>query len=195
MKPRIVNPPGSDYRAFISSIGVENASRYPDRRTHQRGGLSQLQEEFFRVFYDQRGAGLSPRFDEGVVDFETYLQDLDAVISLFLEKKWAETGIEENQVYLMGRSFGGTLATGYVNRFPERVKDADSFRTHYYPGAVDGWYWEPGGTFQFGIEGGRTIRERFDLHLEVKKPFTEAFNAYGGSPLHVNLGVGARLGR
>ena len=68
--------PGSDYRAFISQIGIENASRYPAERTISNGGLSQLQDEYYCVFYDQRGAGLSPRFEPGEVDFDMYVADL-----------------------------------------------------------------------------------------------------------------------
>ncbi len=71
--------PGGDYRAFISQIGVENASRYPNERIINNGGLSQLQDTYYCVFYDQRGAGLSPRFDKGAVDFDIYVADLDAV--------------------------------------------------------------------------------------------------------------------
>ena len=87
-------------------------------------------------------------------------------------------------------------ATGeYEHVFLARLEHTDFYRTHYYDGAVDGWYWDPGGTFQIGLEGGWTIRGRYDIHLEAKVPFTEEFNAYGGSPLHVNLGVGKRFGR
>ncbi|WP_167611919.1 alpha/beta fold hydrolase [Maribellus sediminis] len=115
--------PGSDYRAMISQIGVENASRYPDERTITNGGLSQLQDEYFCVFYDQRGAGLSPRYDKGEVNFDLYVEDLDAIIDYYLNKKSRETGIQENQVYLFAWSYGGTLATGYINKHPEKVKD------------------------------------------------------------------------
>ena len=115
--------PGSDYRALISQKGVENASRYPSERTITNGGLSQLQDEYYCVFYDQRGAGLSPRFELGEVDFDMYVSDLDAVIDYYLQKKANETGIVDDQVYLLAWSFGGILATGYINEHPERVID------------------------------------------------------------------------
>jgi proline iminopeptidase len=94
--------PGSDYRAFISQIGVENASRYPNERTITSGGLSRLQDEYYCVFFDQRGAGLSPRFDKGTINFNMYVADLDAVIDYHLQKKKNETGIVDDQIYLMG---------------------------------------------------------------------------------------------
>ena len=119
--------PGSDYRAFISQIGVENASRYPDERTVTNGGLSQLQDEYYCVFYDQRGAGLSPRFDKGEVNFDLYIADLDAIIDFYLAKKHAETGILESQVHIVCWSYGGTLATGYINRHPDKIKNMVSY--------------------------------------------------------------------
>ena len=50
-----------------------------------------------------------------------------------------------------------------------------------------------GGMFQFGIDGGVTIKNKYDTHLEIKMPFTERFNSYGGSPFHVNPGPGYRF--
>lgn len=115
--------PGSDYRALISQIGEENASRYPDKRTIRNGGLSRLQDDYYCVFYDQRGAGLSPRFGKDKVSFALYLDDLDAIVDHFLQKKKNETGVTETQVYLVAWSYGGTLATGYINQYPSKVKN------------------------------------------------------------------------
>lgn len=122
--------PGSDYRAMISQIGVENASRYPEERSITNGGLSQLQDEYFCVFFDQRGAGLSTRYDKGEVSFDLYVEDLDAIIDYYLDQKAQETGIQENQVYIFAWSYGATLVTGYINRHPDRVKDV----VFYEPG-------------------------------------------------------------
>lgn len=124
--------PGSDYRAMISQKGVENASRYPEERTVTNGGLSQLQDAYFCVFYDQRGAGLSPRYDKGEVSFDLYVEDLDAIINYYLDKKSRETGIQDDQVYIVGWSYGGTLATGYLNEHPDKVKDL----ALYEPGPI-----------------------------------------------------------
>lgn len=130
--------PGSDYRPMISQKNIENASRYPDERTITNGGLSQLQSEFFCVFYDQRGGGLSPRFDRGEITFDIYLEDLNTIIDHFLQKKAAETGIVETQVYLFGWSYGGTLATGFINKYPSKVKDV----VLYEPGPLSKQVWD-----------------------------------------------------
>ncbi|MGW8316224.1 MAG: alpha/beta fold hydrolase [Bacteroidales bacterium] len=124
--------PGSDYRSMISQKGMENASRYPEERNVTNGGLSQLQDTYFCVFYDQRGAGLSPRFNKGEVTFDLYIEDLDAIIDYYLDKKFRETGIQETQVYIVGWSFGGTLATGYINEHPDKIKDL----VLYEPGPI-----------------------------------------------------------
>lgn len=130
--------PGGDYRAFISQIGIENASRYPSERDIVNGGLSQLQDEYYCVFYDQRGAGLSTRFEPGEVDFDMYVADLDAVIDYYLQKKDNKTGIVDNKVYLMGWSYGGILSTGYINKHPEKVIDI----AMYEPGPFTREAWD-----------------------------------------------------
>ena len=130
--------PGSDYRPMISQKGVENASRYPEERTITNGGISQLQDEYFCVFYDQRGGGLSPRFDEGELSFDLYVEDLNDIIDYYLQAKENETGISESQVYLFAWSYGGTLATGYINTYPEKVKDIVS----YEPGPLSKEVWD-----------------------------------------------------
>ena len=81
----------------------------------------------------------------------------------------------------------------YEKIYLNRIEHTDYYRTIYYNAAKDGWYKGAGGLFQFGIEGGFTVKGRYDIHLEVKLPFTEKFNSYGGSPMHVNLGLGYRF--
>ena len=130
--------PGSDYKAMISEFGVENASRYPSRRTHPNAGLTRLQDEYFLVFYDQRGAGLSTRHDRGVMDFDMYVADLDAVIDYYIQEKEDQTSLVDNQVYLMGWSYGGILSTGYVNAHPGKVKDI----IMYEPGPFSKENWD-----------------------------------------------------
>ena len=115
--------PGFDYRAMISQRGAEFAHRYPELRKEHNLGLSALQDEYFLVFYDRRGSGLSPRFDRGTVHFDDQLNDLHTVVDHFLEKKKTQTGQDDDQVYLFGWSFGGYLGTAYVNEHPQKVKD------------------------------------------------------------------------
>ncbi|MEL6276718.1 MAG: alpha/beta hydrolase [Bacteroidota bacterium] len=113
--------PGSDYRAFISENGIENASRYPEARTFPRLGLAQLADQYFCIFYDRRGSGLSPRFDRAALSLQDQIDDLDVLIQYFLELQAAQTGQAPGRVNLFGLSFGGYLATAYNNQHPNRV--------------------------------------------------------------------------
>ena len=155
--------PGIDYRPFISQVGQENASKYPDEREIQNGGLSQLQDEYYCVFFDQRGSGLSPRFDKGEIDFDLYIEDLHSIIDYYKQKKLDETGILEEQVYLFGWSFGGILATGYINKYPESIKDV----VFYEPGpfskeVVD--YFKENTTSVFGQVGNEWLEDYLLSH-------------------------------
>lgn len=100
----------------------------------------------------------------------------DEVAVGFYKKSWfIATTVECERIYL------------------NHIKHTEFYRTTYYEDAEDGWYRGAGGMFQFGIEGGGTINGKYDIHLEIKVPFTEKFNSYGGSPFHVNLGLGYRF--
>lgn len=124
--------PGSDYRALISQIGLENASRYPEKRILNNGGLNQLQDSYFCVFYDQRGSGLSPRFDKDDINFDIYLEDLNCVIKYYLTEKKEKTGVIDTKVNIFAWSFGGILSTGFINKYPDKVKDI----VFYEPGPL-----------------------------------------------------------
>jgi proline iminopeptidase len=197
--------PGSDYRAFISQTGIENASRYPSERNITNGGLSQLQDEYYCVFYDQRGAGLSPRFEPGEVDFDIYLADLDAVIDYYLQKKANETGIVDDQVYLLGWSYGGILSTGYINRYPERVKDVVMYETG--PFTREAWdYFIENTTSVFGqlgedwLEGYLLSHEHITPDTHERADYKMILGAFQANPeFHENTNtpmwrVGAFIG-
>ena len=81
----------------------------------------------------------------------------------------------------------------YEKIYLNHIEHTEFYRKTYYEDAKDGWYKGAGGMFQFGFEGGGTIKGKYDIHLEMKLPFTEKFNSYGGSPAHVNLGLGYRF--
>ena len=85
------------------------------------------------------------------------------------------------------------ITAEYEKIYLNKIEHTDFYRETYYENAEDGWYKGAGGMFQFGIEGGVTIQEKYDIHLEIKMPYTEKFNSYGGSPMHVNLGLGYRF--
>ena len=82
----------------------------------------------------------------------------------------------------------------YENIFLNKIEHSDFYKETYFEDVVDGWYKGAGGRFQFGVEGGVTVKKKLDAHLEVKLPFTEKFDSYRGSPMHVNLGIAYRSG-
>ncbi len=84
--------PGLDYRSLLP--------------------LKALSDEFFVVFYDQRGTGLSPRVGDDQLNLESYLADLDSLVDRFSAGR---------KVNLVGHSWGGKLVSSYVGRHPEKV--------------------------------------------------------------------------
>ena len=87
--------PGNDYRYLLP--------------------LKDLADEYFVVFYDQRGTGLSPRVDEEEHSLEISLKDLADIADYYSPDK---------QVYLIGHSWGAMLASGYMAQNPGRVSKA-----------------------------------------------------------------------
>jgi proline iminopeptidase len=93
--------PGGDYRSLVP---------LKDRRD----GYA-LTDEYFVVFWDQRGSGLSRRHDCGVYSLESVDGDLDALV---------EHVSPGRPVFFVGHSWGGQLATLYINHHPEKVAGA-----------------------------------------------------------------------
>ena len=87
--------PGGDYRSLL--------------------GLQALADDYFIVFYDQRGAGLSERVPAAQLTYQSSLQDLDAIIDLYGRGK---------PVFLFGHSWGAMLASGYLGYAPDKVSKA-----------------------------------------------------------------------
>lgn len=94
--------PGADYRYLLP--------------------FKDLADHGFRVvFYDQRGAGLSQRFNR-----DTYLREgRNVVNNLVYDELKAVIDhyrVKPNQkVFLLGHSWGGMLATGFTGRYPTLV--------------------------------------------------------------------------
>jgi proline iminopeptidase len=103
--------PGGDYRSML--------------RMGQRYGGFSLADDFFLVYWDQRGSGLSKRHDKDVLTLDIYTEDLNALVDRYA------TG---RQVYLIGHSWGGMYATQYINEYPTRVAGAVLIE----PGPLDG---------------------------------------------------------
>lgn len=74
--------------------------------------LKALSDDYFVVFYDQRGTGLSPRVDDSEQSLENSLNDLANIIDYYSPNE---------KVNIIGHSWGGMLASGYIARHPDRA--------------------------------------------------------------------------
>jgi proline iminopeptidase len=84
--------PGNDFRYLLS--------------------LKELSDQYFMIFYDQRGSGLSPRIDAAQLSHDNSVADLEAIATHF-----APNG----KVNIIGHSYGGMLATSFLSNNPGKV--------------------------------------------------------------------------
>jgi len=103
--------PGGDYRSML-------------RLAERFDGYS-LADEYFLVYWDQRGAGLSKRHSRTTLTIDRYLEDLDTLVGRYSPGR---------PLYLVGESWGGMFATEYINRHPGKVAGAVLIE----PGPLDG---------------------------------------------------------
>ena len=87
--------PGGDYRSNLA--------------------LQALADEYYVVFFDQRGSGLSPRVDPKEITLESAISDVDSIVEYF--------GHGE-KVNIVGHSWGAMLASAYIGQYPEKVDHA-----------------------------------------------------------------------
>ncbi|MFC1539475.1 alpha/beta fold hydrolase [Candidatus Latescibacterota bacterium] len=74
-----------------------------------------LTDEYFLVFWDQRGAGLSQRHTKDELKHDVYNEDL---------KQFIEYYSPEKKVVFIGHSWGSMYATMFINKYPEYVRGA-----------------------------------------------------------------------
>ncbi|MCT4664075.1 MAG: alpha/beta hydrolase [Flavobacteriales bacterium] len=72
-----------------------------------------LSDDYFLVFWDQRGAGLSERSANDKLTPPQYLKDLHEIGNHFSPSR---------KLYLIGHSWGGAYASYYIQKYPNRVK-------------------------------------------------------------------------
>ena len=77
--------------------------------------LVPLSDEYFLVFYDQRGSGLSERVSNEALTYEGMRSELGAIIDHFSP---------DEPVRLVGHSWGAMLASGYMGQHSDRVLQA-----------------------------------------------------------------------
>lgn len=88
--------PGADYRSLLNFKALVN-------------------DDLFVVFYDQRGSGLSQRVGPSAYErVQVYVDELDAVIEHYQQS-------DTQKVVLAGHSWGGMLASAYVNQNPDKI--------------------------------------------------------------------------
>lgn len=103
--------PGGDYRSLLP--------------------LKALADTHHVVFYDQRGAGLSPRVPDAELTLAQNLADLDAII---------DTVSPDRPVALVGHSWGAMLATAYLGHAPGKIARAVLMEPGYLTAAEgDAW--------------------------------------------------------
>jgi len=137
--------------------------------------------------------GILPLFQTGIFKLVNNLNVSAGTLAAknFNSKKFAASdeiafGIYKSKWFM-------ALTAEYEIIYLNHIEHSDFYRETYFEDVVDGWYKGAGGMFQFGIEGGRTFFDRYDVHMEFKFPFTERLNSYNGSPAHINLGIGYRF--
>lgn len=74
--------------------------------------LQSLADDYFVVFYDQRGTGLSPRVPAEQHSLEQTISDLAAMVDHFSPAE---------PVNIIAHSWGAMFASGYMGQYPERI--------------------------------------------------------------------------
>ena len=87
--------PGGDYRYLLKAKQLVN-------------------DGYYVVFFDQRGAGLSERFDASIFSIQIVLDDLNAIIDYYRTSS-------QQKVFLIGHSWGAMYATAFVNTYPNVI--------------------------------------------------------------------------
>ena len=86
--------------------------------------LHELSDDYFVVFYDQQGAGLSPRVPAEALTLQSSVDDLHRIVSHYGNGA---------PVRIIGHSWGAMLAAAYVGQHPDSVAQVVLAE----PGALD----------------------------------------------------------
>jgi proline iminopeptidase len=140
--------PGSDYRSILA--------------------LQALSDEYFVVFFDQRGAGLSPRVDSVEITLESAIADLDSIVDYYRQGE---------KVNLIGHSWGAMLALAYLGRYPQKVDHV----VQAEPGFLNSEFaqkWAEGTQIRYSIASVfYFLKTKFES-LHVNGPDDQASNDY-----------------
>lgn len=126
--------------------GPGNDSMYLRRLGEPCGGVD-LGAAHPLFFWDQRGAGRSRRHADALLRLDVFEADLDALVD--------HVDPAQNGVILVGHSWGGMLATSYLNRHPDRVAGVVLLEPGEYSSAIwDAWERESGATSSIDLAFG-----------------------------------------
>ena len=106
------------YKFHVRTFG--NASAPPVIVVHGGPGgdlkyllpIQDLAKDFYVIYYDQRGAGLSPRVLNDELTLEISLEDLHKIVRHYAQNR---------KVKLVGHSWGAMLVIAYIGQHPELV--------------------------------------------------------------------------
>ncbi len=81
---------------------------------------------------------------------------------------------------------------GFDKAIVSHLKHSDIMRTNF-PGIRDGWYIPTGGNYYYGVQGGKTLGENFDLSLRVGATSAQFDDENAVIPYYCQLGLGMRF--
>lgn len=80
---------------------------------------------------------------------------------------------------------------GFDKAIATHIKNSELMKDNY-PGVQDGWYVPTGGNFNFGIQGGYSIKT-FDVTVKAGKTVDQRFQSTAMVPFYFQLGVNKRF--
>ena len=95
--------------------GPGDDHRYMQRLNHRVNGRA-LSDTYQLILWDQRGSGLSQRHPLDELSLDHYMRDLHELVEHFAPG--------DQQVILLGHSWGGQYATAYIQQHPQKVAGA-----------------------------------------------------------------------
>lgn len=120
--------------------------------------LAALSDDYFVVFYDQSGCGLSPRYPKEEISLSSSLQDLDAFVNEFNHGQ---------RVNLIGHSFGAMLVSAYIGLHPDKVAYSVLAEPPYLkPSNIDSLY---SGPIKNGIISSYPLTNTIETEKQHKK--------------------------
>jgi hypothetical protein len=81
---------------------------------------------------------------------------------------------------------------GFDKSIATHLKHSDIMKT-YFPAIKDGWYVPTGGHFYYGIQGGKTIGDSYDISLRVGATRAQDNDDNAVLPFYAQLGLGLRF--